>query len=511
MSIQRLIIAAVATRSVFRRFAKLSDDEKKEVVEKVKSKMKDKANPEGKEGAPEEAKPEAEETKPEAEETKPEAEEVAPEGKPESDAAPEEENPDSAVEEPANGENDDDAEEDDDIFDDGDDENDGDEDTEEVEEIEPDSDEPAPENAEPEAEPEGEPEGEMSEEPVEVDEDKKGEIESIVNDLVSEVKTIKQDGQVAPKDVMGLIQSMMEMVNLLVQAKPPTRRRGRRGATREFEIAIRVADSEIQVGKLVKYSQSYLRMISDPMSVKNWTGLVKSVRQVGSRTVAEVAWNSGETREVDVRNLDLIPRSERLLHRYSTTIAGIDISVGDSVMYSRNFLRSIGEFGEMGHWKGVVKSVRPMGGMTLAEVQWDNGDAPMKVNVKNLILTSRRHLELASAKTAGHSYTVEAFNVEVEGWQPFNVDVTNEINRNVWFDYRDDQGDMYEDGHFQITGTKRLTPPMTYNQEQEMKQRKEAPVTQVLGRIPKGSAPTALKALQQQLGRKFNLVVRELR
>jgi hypothetical protein len=494
MRIQRLIIAAVATRSVFRRFAELSEDEKKEVVEKVKTKMKDKADPDDKEEAPEAA--------PQEEEGKPDAEQPPEEAKPTGDA-----------EEPAGEEDDKGDKEDEDIFEDEGDEGDeddaneeGDDDTEEVEEVEPDSTEP--ENAEPEAEPDGE---EPTGEPVEVDEDKKGEIESIVNDLVSEVKTIKQDGQVAPKDVMGLIQSMMEMVNLLVQAKPPTRRRGRRGATREFEIAIRVADSEIQVGKLVKYSQSYLRMISDPMSVKNWTGLVKSVRQVGSRTVAEVAWNSGETREVDVRNLDLIPRSERLLHRYSTTIAGIDISVGDSVMYSRNFLRSIGEFGEMGHWKGVVKSVRPMGGMTLAEVQWDNGDAPMKVNVKNLILTSRRHLELASAKTAGHSYTVEAFNVEVEGWQPFNVDVINEINRNVWFDYRDDQGDMYEDGHFQITGTKRLTPPMTYNQEQEMKQRKEAPVTQVLGRIPKGSAPTALKALQQQLGRKFNLVVRELR
>jgi len=494
MRIQRLIIAAVATRSVFRRFAELSEDEKKEVVEKVKTKMKDKADPDDKEEAPEAA--------PQEEEGKPDAEQPPEEAKPTGDA-----------EEPAGEEDDKGDKEDEDIFEDEGDEGDeddaneeGDDDTEEVEEVEPDSTEP--ENAEPEAEPDGE---EPTGEPVEVDEDKKGEIESIVNDLVSEVKTIKQDGQVAPKDVMGLIQSMMEMVNLLVQAKPPTRRRGRRGATREFEIAIRVADSEIQVGKLVKYSQSYLRMISDPMSVKNWTGLVKSVRQVGSRTVAEVAWNSGETREVDVRNLDLIPRSERLLHRYSTTIAGIDISVGDSVMYSRNFLRSIGEFGEMGHWKGVVKSVRPMGGMTLAEVQWDNGDAPMKVNVKNLILTSRRHLELASAKTAGHSYTVEAFNVEVEGWQPFNVDVINEINRNVWFDYRDDQGDMYEDGHFQITGTKRLTPPMTYNQEQEMKKRREAPVTQVLGRIPKGSAPTALKALQQQLGRKFNLVVRELR
>ena len=68
-------------------------------------------------------------------------------------------------------------------------------------------------------------------------------MDSIVNDLVNEVKTIKQDGHVQTKDVLGLIMNMMEMVNLLVQAKAPMKRRkSRRGMIeREFVIAERVA------------------------------------------------------------------------------------------------------------------------------------------------------------------------------------------------------------------------------------------------------------------------------
>jgi len=39
MSIQKLIMASVATMSVYRRLAKLSDEEKKTVIDKVKEKM----------------------------------------------------------------------------------------------------------------------------------------------------------------------------------------------------------------------------------------------------------------------------------------------------------------------------------------------------------------------------------------------------------------------------------------------------------------------------------------
>lgn len=71
------------------------------------------------------------------------------------------------------------------------------------------------------------------------------------------------------------------------------------------------------------------------------------------------------------------------------------IAVGDKVKYSRHFLQSIGSFTELGHWTGTVKDVRSMGGLKLAEVEWDNGDT-MKVNINNLVLVSRLHLERAS-------------------------------------------------------------------------------------------------------------------
>lgn len=267
MSIQKLIIASVATRSVFRRFAQLSEEEKKKVVDKVKEKM----------GL----------------------------GDSDDSKSDDEDGSESEHEEKSESETQDESESqfEKDVSD-GEDEKS--EDTDEGEE----SDE---ENKSPESEDEVEPEPESESD--EDKEQKKDEIEDIVNDLVEEVETLKGDGHIAPKDVLGLITNMMEMVNILVEAKSPSRRRRRNsGVEREFIIAERVA-------------------------------------------------------------------------------AGSDMLVGQKVKYSRNFLRSIGEFGEMAHWTGVVKSVsRPMGGLTLAEVTWDTGDT-MKVNVKNLVLLSRLHLE----------------------------------------------------------------------------------------------------------------------
>jgi hypothetical protein len=175
---------------------------------------------------------------------------------------------------------------------------------------------------------------------------------------VEEVETIKQDGNLAPKDVLGLITNMMEMVNLLVQAKPPIRRRKKSGAEREFLIAEEVAE-----------------------------------------------------------------------------------------------------------------------------------------------------------RIAGYSYAVSPLNLELEGWQPFNVDVIRVLNREVFFDFKDDEGKPHEDGMFKFVDYKRISPvgPLTYHQEQEMKKRREAPITFVRGQIPAGSSLTALKALSVVLGRKFGYKVSEAR
>ena len=279
MSVKQLIIASVATRSVFRKFAKLSDEEKKDVIEKVKSKMnvKDNGDAEGEEEPAEGEQP--------AEGQSIEEDDSEEKDTEEKDT---EESGTGFGEEPADSEEDDDDDEEED-----DEEDDDDSDGKPVEEgVEPTEGEPVEEGVEPTEEPaegeepgesqliedgqpaeieplseDGQPGGEQPEEgeqPVEegmpgeeqpedsgngvlpeVTEDKKGQMEGIVNDLVQEIKTIKQDGQVRTGDVLGLIMNMMEMVNLLVQVKPPMKRRkSKRGSIeREFLVAGRIAKS----------------------------------------------------------------------------------------------------------------------------------------------------------------------------------------------------------------------------------------------------------------------------
>jgi hypothetical protein len=218
MNVQNLIIASVATRSVFRRFAQLSDEEKEEVVKKVKEKMN--------------IQDDEEDTDKDAD---------VDTDKDISEDKPEEETEETTEQEDVGDDEEGDTNED--ISEDTDEGEESDDDTEEVEEV-PDESEEEPVEEEPIEETEEEPEPEEETEEVEEEsepEEQKEEIEEIVKGLVEEVQTIKQDGQVGPKDVLGLITNMMEMVNLLVQAKPPTRRRKRKSATREFEIAMKVA------------------------------------------------------------------------------------------------------------------------------------------------------------------------------------------------------------------------------------------------------------------------------
>ena len=65
-----------------------------------------------------------------------------------------------------------------------------------------------------------------------------GEASSIVDDLAKEIQIIKQDGHVSPTEVVGLIKTMMEMVNMLLEAKPGRRRK--KSSVREFIIAEKV-------------------------------------------------------------------------------------------------------------------------------------------------------------------------------------------------------------------------------------------------------------------------------
>ena len=61
---------------------------------------------------------------------------------------------------------------------------------------------------------------------------------------------------------------------------------------------------------------------------------------------------------------------------------------GDRVAYSVQFLKSIGcSHGQMAHARGKIASIKNLGELAIATIQWDNmADLPEKVNVKNLAI-----------------------------------------------------------------------------------------------------------------------------
>lgn len=70
------------------------------------------------------------------------------------------------------------------------------------------------------------------------------------------------------------------------------------------------------------------------------------------------------------------------------------VKVGDTVMYSRHWLRSTGQFtGDICFAKGTVKELKPLGEVTLAVIDWGGADLPEKVNVKNLVREQDRGRE----------------------------------------------------------------------------------------------------------------------
>ena len=233
MSVQNLIMASVATMSVYRRLAKLSDDEKKEVIDKVKEKMNLKDEDEPKAETPEGDSPEGEqhpEMAPvdEDEDQKP-TEETPAEGEQHPEMAPIDEMDED--QKPAEGEV---PTEEAPVP--ADDQTPVDEVPVEDDDNDIPPDEPREDNDEDST---GDGESTTDDEDEEI-EDKKDEIADIVSDLVEEVETIKSDGHVKPGEVLGLITQMMEMVNLLVEAKAPPRRK-KKSSVREFIIAEKVA------------------------------------------------------------------------------------------------------------------------------------------------------------------------------------------------------------------------------------------------------------------------------
>lgn len=61
------------------------------------------------------------------------------------------------------------------------------------------------------------------------------------------------------------------------------------------------------------------------------------------------------------------------------------IHVGDTVCYSRQFLRNTGQqTGDIPFARGKVTSLIKLGETMLAEIEWNQPDVPPRVNVANL-------------------------------------------------------------------------------------------------------------------------------
>jgi len=108
---------------------------------------------------------------------------------------------------------------------------------------------------------------------------------------------------------------------------------------------------------------------------------------------------------------------------------------------------------------------------------------------------------------AGHSYALERLTLDVEGWQPLNIDVLRAIDR-TWFDAKDDEGEDIE-GRMNSVRYERVDPrgPLTYQQEKEMKRQRKSPIQRLTGTIPQGSMREAVKAIGKMLRQKFDLKI----
>jgi hypothetical protein len=77
---------------------------------------------------------------------------------------------------------------------------------------------------------------------------------------------------------------------------------------------------------------------------------------------------------------------------YGNKAAGIE--VGDTVQYSRTWLRSTSTFtGDFPRAKGKVTAIKDLGGLQIATIDWGNPDIPERVNVANLSKVKVRAVE----------------------------------------------------------------------------------------------------------------------
>lgn len=70
------------------------------------------------------------------------------------------------------------------------------------------------------------------------------------------------------------------------------------------------------------------------------------------------------------------------------------MKIGDIVKYNKNFLRSIGEYsGDMCFAQGEILEINGNKDFQIARIKWNKPDIPESVNIKNLVLKNKIHLE----------------------------------------------------------------------------------------------------------------------
>jgi hypothetical protein len=61
------------------------------------------------------------------------------------------------------------------------------------------------------------------------------------------------------------------------------------------------------------------------------------------------------------------------------------VQIGDTVAYSKQFLQSTWQYtGDAPLARGKITGLATLGDTVLAEVEWDRGELPGKLNVRNL-------------------------------------------------------------------------------------------------------------------------------
>ena len=133
----------------------------------------------------------------------------------------------------------------------------------------------------------------------------------------------------------------------------------------------------IAVGETVRLTEIAYHAQKPSIAFKNGEVLeVKDGRAV-------IDWlDQALPREVPLEELEKVVRKKPAAS-WGNKTAGID--VGDTVQYSRTWLRSTSTFtGDFPRAKGKVTAIKDVGDLQIATIDWDKPDLPERVNVMNL-------------------------------------------------------------------------------------------------------------------------------